>query len=195
MERVVTHSQPNQKPLSTRFGGRKGVLEAAFAGNAGSAQRWPMRLLYHDSGRRPNLSPCRARRSPLSARARPQRALKQRSDSAPIGAQAAQRQRHKGACGAVAEWSKAHAWKVCIRQKRIEGSNPSRSAINPQHPSQLSGAARNAAELAALTLAIRNRRPERAGLQAPFRLLRLPCLCPFHNRCGFPVFRAEQGKS
>ena len=26
--------------------------------------------------------------------------------------------------GEVAEWSKAHAWKVCIRQ-RIEGSNPS----------------------------------------------------------------------
>jgi hypothetical protein len=31
-------------------------------------------------------------------------------------------------CGAVAEWSKALAWKVSIRQKRIEGSNPSRSA-------------------------------------------------------------------
>ncbi len=29
----------------------------------------------------------------------------------------------------VAEWSKAHAWKVCIRQKRIEGSNPFLSAI------------------------------------------------------------------
>ena len=29
--------------------------------------------------------------------------------------------------GEVAEWSKAHAWKVCIRQ-RIEGSNPSLSA-------------------------------------------------------------------
>ncbi len=28
----------------------------------------------------------------------------------------------------MAEWSKAHAWKVCIRQ-RIEGSNPSLSAI------------------------------------------------------------------
>ena len=34
----------------------------------------------------------------------------------------------KQACGAVAEWSKAHAWKVCIRQKRIVGSNPTRSA-------------------------------------------------------------------
>lgn len=32
------------------------------------------------------------------------------------------------ACGAVAEWSKALAWKVSIRQNRIEGSNPSRSA-------------------------------------------------------------------
>ena len=30
--------------------------------------------------------------------------------------------------GEVAEWSKAHAWKVCIRQ-RIEGSNPSLTAI------------------------------------------------------------------
>src|SRR4051812_33668034 len=34
-------------------------------------------------------------------------------------------------CGAVAEWSKALAWKVSIRQKRIEGSNPSRSANDP----------------------------------------------------------------
>ena len=29
--------------------------------------------------------------------------------------------------GEVAEWSKAHDWKSCIRQ-RIEGSNPSLSA-------------------------------------------------------------------
>ena len=35
--------------------------------------------------------------------------------------------------GEVAERLKAHAWKVCIRQ-RIEGSNPSLSARNnPQH--------------------------------------------------------------
>ena len=34
------------------------------------------------------------------------------------------------ACGAVAEWSKALAWKVSIRQNRIEGSNPSRSATS-----------------------------------------------------------------
>ncbi len=31
--------------------------------------------------------------------------------------------------GEMAEWSKAHAWKVCIRQKRIMGSNPILSAI------------------------------------------------------------------
>ena len=31
----------------------------------------------------------------------------------------------------MAEWSKALAWKVSIRQNRIEGSNPSRSAISP----------------------------------------------------------------
>ena len=31
--------------------------------------------------------------------------------------------------GEVSEWLKEHAWKVCIRQ-RIEGSNPSLTAIN-----------------------------------------------------------------
>ena len=30
--------------------------------------------------------------------------------------------------GGMAEWSKAHAWKVCIRQNRIVGSNPTPSA-------------------------------------------------------------------
>ena len=33
----------------------------------------------------------------------------------------------------MAEWSKALAWKVSIRHKRIEGSNPSRSASHSQH--------------------------------------------------------------
>lgn len=37
----------------------------------------------------------------------------------------------------MAERSKAHAWKACIRQKRIEGSNPFLSAeinkINKNH--------------------------------------------------------------
>ena len=28
------------------------------------------------------------------------------------------------------EWLKRHAWKACIRQKRIGGSNPPLSAIN-----------------------------------------------------------------
>lgn len=28
----------------------------------------------------------------------------------------------------MAEWSKAHAWKVCVPQKGTEGSNPSLSA-------------------------------------------------------------------
>ncbi len=31
--------------------------------------------------------------------------------------------------GEVAEWSKAHAWKVCVRQKRTKGSNPFLSAF------------------------------------------------------------------
>ena len=30
--------------------------------------------------------------------------------------------------GEMAEWSKAHAWKVCNRQKRFMGSNPILSA-------------------------------------------------------------------
>lgn len=34
----------------------------------------------------------------------------------------------------MAEWSKALAWKVSIRQKRIEGSNPSRSAKHRRLP-------------------------------------------------------------
>ena len=39
------------------------------------------------------------------------------------------------ACGEVAEWSKALAWKVSIRQNRIAGSNPALSATDrPQSP-------------------------------------------------------------
>ena len=30
--------------------------------------------------------------------------------------------------GEMAEWLKAHAWKACMLQKGIEGSNPSLSA-------------------------------------------------------------------
>ena len=36
--------------------------------------------------------------------------------------------------GEVSEWSKEHAWKVCIRQKCIEGSNPSLSANRIKKP-------------------------------------------------------------
>jgi hypothetical protein len=32
----------------------------------------------------------------------------------------------------MAEWSKAHAWKVCIRQKCIMGSNPILSALDQE---------------------------------------------------------------
>ena len=35
----------------------------------------------------------------------------------------------------MAEWSKAHAWKVCNRQKRFMGSNPILSAIIPRQGS------------------------------------------------------------
>ena len=34
------------------------------------------------------------------------------------------------AFGKVLEWLKRHAWKACIRQKRIRGSNPLLSARN-----------------------------------------------------------------
>lgn len=34
----------------------------------------------------------------------------------------------------MAEWLKAHAWKACIRQKRIGGSNPPLSAKNSRKP-------------------------------------------------------------
>ena len=32
--------------------------------------------------------------------------------------------------GEMAEWSKAHAWKVCVLQKGTKGSNPFLSANN-----------------------------------------------------------------
>ena len=32
--------------------------------------------------------------------------------------------------GEMSEWSKEHAWKVCILQKGIKGSNPFLSATN-----------------------------------------------------------------
>ncbi len=37
----------------------------------------------------------------------------------------------------MAEWSKAHAWKVCILQKGIVGSNPTLSAANCSERSAL----------------------------------------------------------
>ena len=54
-------------------------------------------------------------------------------------------------CGDVAEWSKALAWKVSIRQKRIEGSNPSVSAttfLNIKHADAVREIARVRAVLA-----------------------------------------------
>ena len=35
--------------------------------------------------------------------------------------------------GELSEWFKEHAWKVCIPQKGIEGSNPSLSAIKDKN--------------------------------------------------------------
>ena len=41
--------------------------------------------------------------------------------------------------GEMAEWLKAHAWKACILQKGIEGSNPSLSASLILRPAITSG--------------------------------------------------------
>ena len=35
--------------------------------------------------------------------------------------------------GEMLEWLKRHAWKACIRQKRIRGSNPRLSATNAEN--------------------------------------------------------------
>ena len=35
--------------------------------------------------------------------------------------------------GEMLEWLKRHAWKACIRQKCIRGSNPCLSAINAEN--------------------------------------------------------------
>ncbi len=40
---------------------------------------------------------------------------------------------HQCIYGVVLEWLKRHAWKACIRQKRIGGSNPPHSAINAEN--------------------------------------------------------------
>ena len=37
----------------------------------------------------------------------------------------------KASIGEMLEWLKRHAWKACIRQKRIGGSNPPYSAGKP----------------------------------------------------------------
>ena len=56
----------------------------------------------------------------------------------------------------MAEWSKAHAWKVCIGQKPIVGSNPTRSAKHPQHLSPIAGTHGKGAEQASLRQPIRH---------------------------------------
>ena len=39
----------------------------------------------------------------------------------------------KASIGEMLEWLKRHAWKACIRQKRIGGSNPPLSATNAEN--------------------------------------------------------------
>ncbi len=39
--------------------------------------------------------------------------------------------------GVMLEWLKRHAWKACIRQKRIGGSNPPHSARNTLKDNEL----------------------------------------------------------
>ncbi|CAA7626214.1 hypothetical protein MTBUT4_730013 [Magnetospirillum sp. UT-4] len=63
--------------------------------------------------------------------------------------------------GGVAERSKAHAWKVCIRQKRIVGSNPTSSAILLRAVRFAGLAARNPAKQDALRSFSEEGRPMR----------------------------------
>ena len=100
-----------------RAGGQKGVHAAGFVGNAIPRKPAPRDSHTTIPAGHQSTAPCG--RAVLSLVARACRIS--RSSSEAVAHQ-------ERACGAVAEWSKAHAWKVCIRQKRIEGSNPSCSA-------------------------------------------------------------------
>ena len=78
-------------------------------------------------------------------------------------------------------------------QKLIVGSNPTRSAIHPQHSSLITGAARKAAEQAGLRAPIRHRRYIKAVSFSQYGRYLGPGLWPSEHRFGLPVNREEQG--
>ena len=94
----------------------------------------------------------------------------------------------------MAEWSKAHAWKVCIRQKRIVGSNPTCSATDPQHSSLDSGTYRKSAEQAGLRAPNRNGRIIVAVSSAISGGICAARLLPILHRFGLPVKQGRTGK-
>ena len=83
----------------------------------------------------------------------------------------------------MAEWSKALAWKVSIRHKRIEGSNPSRSATTA-----LYGPRKTPRNL------LQNLRNQRFFRPAEFHVVRhLPAKCvgKFGMRCDGKAHRSQ----
>ena len=94
----------------------------------------------------------------------------------------------------MAEWSKAHAWKVCIRQKRIVGSNPTRSANDPQHKSLASETCGKPAEQGGLRWLNRNGRILLAVSSAISGGICAARLWPTLHRFGLPVKQGRTGK-
>ena len=66
----------------------------------------------------------------------------------------------------MAEWSKAHAWKVCNRQKRFMGSNPILSAKENKSRGEARGftkKCRTQARLKSCIFFVKDRRREATG--------------------------------
>ena len=112
----------------------------------------------------------------------------------------------------MAEWSKALAWKVSIRQNRIEGSNPSRSAIDQSSDRFICGkdirlndfpAGATEARLAGRSVAARDgsQVEKSVGLRCLFghdsvdETFRGMVLIGTCSRCGKPTIRGPGGRA
>src|SRR5262245_58815713 len=80
------------------------------------------------------------------------------------------RLRPRNVSGQVAEWLKAHAWRACIRQKRIAGSNPALSALI-QHP----GITPDTGAIAGVLLLVLEPNPGRRRLHGGRVARNVPC--------------------
>ena len=89
----------------------------------------------------------------------------------------------------MAEWSKALAWKVSIRQKRIVGSNPTRSATQSEHSAPSSERRVDPAALAGLQGPIRFQLADMRRLRLSLRRSLRRSLRAYRNQFGFPVLR------